>query len=100
MLERRNMTKLAPRITAGPGSLSIALGLTKKHTFTKLFQPDSLIWLEDKGNVILPENIVAGPRVGLSAKTTQEWQLTPWRFSIRGNKYVSLPKNQAVHSSI
>jgi DNA-3-methyladenine glycosylase len=87
MLKRRNMNKLAYHITAGPGSVGKALGIT-----TDLYGADlqgDTIWLAD---LPLPpsEPIVASPRVGVAY--AKEDALLPWRFRIAGNKWCSKAK--------
>ena len=90
MLRRRGMKKLEPRITAGPGSLSTALGFHKKQTGIDLCDAASAIWIEDHGNVLSPADIVASPRVGVGyAEECAEW---PWRFRLRGNAFTSPAK--------
>jgi len=87
-LERRKMTVLHPRITAGPGALSRALGITRELNGMHLGS-DS-VWIEERGMVIENKAIVTGPRVGVSYAGAHA--LFPWRFSIRNNKFVSKAK--------
>lgn len=86
MLERRKMEKLAPRITAGPGALSQALGIDKQLNAKVL--SDNEIWIEDRLGYA-DEEIVATTRIGVSY--AQEHALWPFRFYLKGNKYVSKP---------
>jgi len=90
MLERRNLTKITPRLTAGPGSLTQALSIRKEHTGLNLVNPDSPIWLENRGEGISPENIIASPRVGVGY--AGECALWDWRFRVRGSEWVSPAK--------
>ena len=85
MLVRRNMSHLAPKITAGPGSVAKAFGIDK-HLNAKDLLGDE-IWIEDKGIQINPKLIVSSPRVGVDY--ADEHALIPWRFYVKGNKYVS-----------
>ncbi|QEC53199.1 DNA-3-methyladenine glycosylase [Anseongella ginsenosidimutans] len=87
-LERRKMTQLHPRITAGPGALCMALGITRDMN-GKSLQSES-IWIEERGTVIESKDIIAGPRVGVAY--AGEHALLPWRFSVRNNKFVSKAK--------
>ena len=90
MLRRRGMKKLEPRITAGPGSLSTAMGFHKRQTGIDLCDAASAIWIEDHGNVLSADDIVASPRVGVGyAEECAEW---PWRFRLRGNAFTSPAK--------
>jgi len=85
MLLRRNMPAATPKLTAGPGVLSMALGIDKRHYGTDLTA--DTIWVEDKGVQVPAESIAAGPRIGVAY--AGEDALRPWRFWIRGNKWVS-----------
>lgn len=87
MLARRQMVKLERRLTAGPGALTEALGIRTAHTGLGLLEPTGPIWLEDRGEVVLEENIVASPRVGVAyAKECADW---PWRFRIKDSRWTS-----------
>ena len=90
MLLRRNMSKLQSRISAGPGTLSQALGIHKSMTGLDLTASNSPIWLEDRGRKVSAEDIIASPRVGIDY--AEEWIEKPWRFRIKGNKYCSPAK--------
>ncbi len=88
MLIRRNMGKAGPSLTAGPGSMSTALGIT-----TKLYGQDLLddtIWIEDRGIAVPEADIVASPRVGV--QYAAEDALRPWRFRVKGNAFTSPAK--------
>lgn len=87
MLERRKMTSLAPRLTAGPGALAQALAINKALNAKDLLGEE--IWIEDNGLIFSPEQIVASPRIGVGY--AEDHALLPWRFYIKGNKYVSKP---------
>lgn len=85
MLLRRNMPTIKPNLTAGPGVMSIALGINRKHYGEDL--TGNTIWLEDKGITIPDENIMTVPRVGIDYAGDDA--LLPWRFYIKGSKWVS-----------
>lgn len=89
MLERRKMLSLAPRITAGPGSVAKALGIDKNLNAKDLLGDE--IWIEDNGLKIKSELIVPSPRVGVDY--AEDHALLPWRFYIKGNPYVSKPNS-------
>jgi DNA-3-methyladenine glycosylase len=89
MLTRRNMESLAPRITAGPGSVAKAFGVDR-HLNAKDLLGDE-IWIEDDGVKVDPSQIVASPRVGVDY--AGDHALLPWRFYIKGNRYVSKPNS-------
>lgn len=85
MLERRNMEKPDPKLTAGPGVLSQALGISREHYGLDL--TGDTIWVEDKGFEFKKNEIEERPRVGISY--AGEDALLPWRFSVPNNPWVS-----------
>ncbi len=85
MLMRRNLEIVKPQLTAGPGILTQALGINKKHYGADL--SGSEVWIEDRNTMIEAEKIVAGPRIGVGY--AEEDAFLPWRFYIEGNKFVS-----------
>ena len=89
MLRRRNMTSLKPNLTAGPGALAKALGIDRGLNAKDLMGEE--IWIEDNGIRINPLDIVAGPRIGVAY--AQDHALLPWRFYVKGNKFVSKPNS-------
>ena len=71
MLARRKMQKIERRLTGGPGILSQALGIKTSHTGIDLTAAESPIWIEDRGEIILPEAIIVRgkkPNVYISKK--------------------------------
>jgi DNA-3-methyladenine glycosylase len=89
MLMRRKMPTLASRITAGPGALAQALGIDKKLNAKDLLGEE--IWIEDNGISYKKEQITSSPRVGVAY--AEDDALLPYRFYIKGNKYVSKPNS-------
>lgn len=87
MERRRNMQASKPAISAGPGSASKALGIDRSFNKKDLTQNE--IWIEDHGISYTPDEIITGPRIGVAY--AQEDALLPWRFFVKGNKYVSKP---------
>jgi len=87
MQARRNMPVLKPTITAGPGSVAKALGISRDINAFSL-QGDT-IWLEDRGLHFPDNQIKAGPRIGVAYAA--EDALLPYRFYVKGNVYVSKP---------
>lgn len=86
MLIRRGMSALKPNLSAGPGALSKALGIDRGLNGKDLLGDE--IWIED-GPLIPAESISAVPRVGVSYAA--EHALLPWRYYIKGNRFVSKP---------
>ena len=85
--QRRNMPHTKGAISAGPGSAAKALGIDK--TFNAKNLTGDEIWIEDHAIRYLDEDIAATPRVGIAY--AKEHALLPWRFFVKGNKYVSRP---------
>jgi DNA-3-methyladenine glycosylase len=87
MERRRNMPAAKPAISSGPGSAAKALGIDR--SFNKKDLTGEEIWVEDYSIRYSSGEIAATPRVGVAY--AQEDALLPWRFFIKGNKYVSKP---------
>lgn len=88
MMRRRQLRRPEPRLTAGPGVLCQALGITTAHYGTDL--TGNLIWVEDRREPVAEEAIMASPRVGVDY--AGEDALLPWRFRIKGNRWTSRAK--------
>ncbi|GAB3635625.1 DNA-3-methyladenine glycosylase [Hymenobacter arcticus] len=89
MLRRRGLPKLARNLTAGPGVLSQALGLTPALNGELLSGPR--IWIEDAGEVLADEQVIASSRVGLEYAGDEAVAL-PWRFRVKDSKWTSPAK--------
>lgn len=87
MQYRRKMTEVKRTITSGPGSVAQALGISRQINTISL-QSDTL-WIEDRGLLIPDDQIAAVPRIGV-AYAKEDAQL-PYRFYVKGDKYVSMP---------
>lgn len=83
MLHRRGIRGLEKRLTSGPGVLTQAMGI--KTDFNKVKLDGDVIWVEEGANADI--NIVASARIGV--EYAEEDALKPWRFYIRGSKWVS-----------
>ena len=77
---------MARNLTAGPGVLSQALGITPALSGTAL--DGDLIWFEDPGETVPDAAVRASPRVGL-AYAGPEAAGRPWRFRLKGSKWTS-----------
>jgi DNA-3-methyladenine glycosylase len=82
------MEALKPTVSAGPGLLTIAMGITKALNGESLQGPE--IWIEDRGIGVPDADVVTGTRVGIAY--AKEDAYLPYRFSVRGNRYVSKGK--------
>ena len=85
MLERRNAQQVHPSLTAGPGRLTQALGITTDWDATIL--TGNTIWIEDRGNQISPDKLTASKRIGVDY-AGDDADL-PWRFHPRKSNWVS-----------
>ncbi len=88
MMKRRNMKTPKSNLSAGPGSLSKALGIT-----TTLYGQDlagNVIWIENRGINLYPKDIEAGKRVGVDY--AHEDALKPWRFVVKNSIWMSKPR--------
>jgi DNA-3-methyladenine glycosylase len=89
MQERRGVNPVSYRLTAGPGMLSQALGISKMFYGVPLTTGEN-IWVEDHGEEIDGDAILASPRVGIPY--AEEDALLPWRFRIKANPWTSKAK--------
>ena len=86
MLQRRNMKKVLPKLAAGPGILSKAMGISVHISGHSLL--DKQIWIENSGNNLLKDfKIISSPRVGVQYAGKDASK--PWRFRIKGNLWTS-----------
>lgn len=88
MMKRRKKEQFTQLLAAGPGSVCQALGITKAQNGLSLLSDE--IWIEDRGKLSMPDDIIASPRVGV-AYAAEHAEL-PWRFRIKGNKFSSPAK--------
>jgi DNA-3-methyladenine glycosylase len=89
MLRRRGLSETKRALTAGPGVMSQALGITP--ALTGQLVTGETIWFEDHGDVVGPAEIVASARVGLEYAGLEAAGL-PWRFRIKDSKWTSPAK--------
>jgi DNA-3-methyladenine glycosylase len=82
---RRGVSADSPRLSSGPGLVSQALGINRRHYGLDL--GGNTIWVEDRQDSPADEEVLARPRVGVAYAQEDAW--LPWRFSIRNNDWVS-----------
>jgi DNA-3-methyladenine glycosylase len=80
-----NFSFLTFNLTNGPGKLCQAFKIDKKLNNADL--TGNILWVEDRGIKISPKDIVATKRIGVDY--AKEYKDKPWRFYIKGNKFVS-----------
>jgi DNA-3-methyladenine glycosylase len=84
MMKRRKTDKIK-NLCSGPGKLCVAMDITKRDNGVDLCG-DSL-YLTD-GDPVPDENIATTPRINIDY--AGEAKNYPWRFVIKGNKFVSV----------
>ena len=72
-------------LTSGPGRLCIALGIDRRLDRADLL--GDRVWIEEGRGSVSAAEIASGPRIGIDY--AGEWADKPWRFWIRGNRFVS-----------
>jgi DNA-3-methyladenine glycosylase len=85
MVARRGKLMNHLHLTSGPGKLTKALGIDRKLNGKYLAADE--VWVEDTGRRILNSKIEASPRIGIDY--AGEDALLPWRFTLKGNEWVS-----------
>jgi len=85
MLKRTGKKVLDHTLTKGPGNLAKALGLTKAQSGLQFGHAEIDIY--DDGYKIKEEEIGVSKRIGIDSAGDDA--LLPYRFYIRGNKFVS-----------
>lgn len=71
----------AGNLTNGPARLSMALGITMEHNGIDITTGPLGVWGRRGGT---DPRVASGPRVGVSGSADN-----PWRFYMKGNRYVS-----------
>lgn len=85
MLQRTGKLKFDHSITKGPGNVGKALGISKGHSGYDLSNEE--IFIADDGFDVPDNDIASGPRIGVESSGKDA--LLPYRFYVRGNKFVS-----------
>jgi DNA-3-methyladenine glycosylase len=73
------------KLTSGPGTLCLALGIDRSHDKADL--RGDRVWLEEGPARIRSAAIASGPRIGIDY--AGEWAAKPWRFWLRDSGFVS-----------
>ncbi len=85
MLVRTGKKKADYTLTKGPGNMSKALGISKLHSGIDL--KDKEIFLADDGFIVPAVSVGISKRIGVEGAGKDA--TLPYRFYIKGNKYVS-----------
>lgn len=85
MQGRRGHSGVQPKLTAGPGRLTEALGIDRSQYGQDL--QSNPIWIEDRGVHIPGDQIKTSPRIGVhyAGKDADK----PWRFTLAGSRWIS-----------
>lgn len=79
MLQRRGHTKQSKKLSAGPGTMSQAMGITTAYNATNL--QSSSIWIENHGISIPAAQVETTPRIGVDY--AGEDAKLPYRFEVQ-----------------
>ncbi len=85
MLQRTGKSHADHTLTKGPGNVGKALGIYKHHS--GLLLSDDLLFIIDDGEKYTAEELGVSPRIGVESAGPDA--LLPYRFFVKGNKYVS-----------
>jgi DNA-3-methyladenine glycosylase len=85
ILSRRGADSLSPAVTAGPGRLTQALGITTTLSGTDLTGPT--IWIEDRNIYFNADEMACSPRIGVDYAGDHAHR--PWRFFLKNCEWVS-----------
>ena len=85
MLQRTGKLKADYTLTKGPGNVGKALGISKQHSGLHLL--DNEIYLMNDEFILNENEIGVSKRIGVESAGADA--LLPYRFYVRGNKYVS-----------
>ncbi len=89
MLQRCNKTSLSADLTRGPGNVARAFGIHTMHSGVSLQSAE--LYITDDGNTITENSIGITKRIGVDYAA--EDAIQPYRFIIKGNRYVSGKKS-------
>jgi len=84
MMRRRGEKVKINHLTSGPGKLTKSMGIDRSLNGKLL--SDGEIWIED-GKKVPASQVEAGKRIGI--EYAGEDALLPWRFTVRGNPWIS-----------
>ena len=86
MLKRTGKADLNNTLTKGPGNVGKALGISKKYSGKNLLDDDIFIYYDEESAV---SEKMAGSSKRIGVESAGADALLPYRFYIRGNKFVS-----------
>lgn len=72
---------------SGPAKLTKFLKIDKTFNTLPIYTKKHHLWIESRKEIIKPSQITKAKRVGINY--AEEYKDKPWRFYIKGNKFVS-----------
>ena len=85
MMKKLRKTGVLHNLASGPGKLCMAFGIDKEMRGKDVFGDE--VYIEDRGERVVKEDIARVKRIGVDyAGACAHY---PWRFYIKGNKFVS-----------
>jgi len=96
MMRRRRIDKIhIQELTSGPGKLCMAMDITKKQNGADLCRQPLCI---NDGVAVNKEEVIQTTRINVDY--ADEWKDRPWRFFVKGNKFVSKPNRGVIKSQL
>ncbi|MTB49573.1 DNA-3-methyladenine glycosylase [Lewinella sp. W8] len=88
IMERRAIKTLKPQLTSGPGVVSRALGITRRHNGLNLLDDQSPVRLKVTRTRVAASQIGESPRIGIDY-AGPPWADKHWRFFLKDSPFVS-----------
>ncbi len=85
-MKKRRRLDDAKHLCSGPGKLTQALGITRRHHEMDLCADSRYCFAFNAGARLRRVDVVADKRIGISRSAH-----LPWRFTLRGSPFVSAP---------
>ena len=92
LMKKRRSVDDERRLCSGPGKLTEAFAITKRHHEMNLCLDPRHCFACSSGEDV---DVVADERIGVTRSAHH-----PWRFTVRGSKFVSVPVRSLTRSSI
>jgi len=92
LMQRRRGVDDERRLCSGPGKLTEAFAITNRHHEMNLCLDPRHCFARSSGEDV---DVVADERIGIRRSAHH-----PWRFTVRGSKFVSVPVRSLTRSSI
>lgn len=87
LMKQNRKTENISNLTNGPGKLCKALQIDKSFNATSGVSNDANLYIEDRGIIVLPKNIISAKRIGV--EYAGKWKDKLLRFYLKDNEFVS-----------